>query len=142
MTDELVPDPPSAPDNPELLDVEPAAVTPVHPSMGPPPRRPRWALRTRVAVSSLALIAMMFVFVFPTRSYFAQKRQVGHAQRAVAVLQAQNEQLAREAKQLQTPAEIERLAREQFNMVLPGEQAYNVVSAPANPADTTTTSAP
>ena len=45
------------------------------------------------------------------------------------MLKAQNEVLAREAKQLQTPSEIERLAREQFNMVLPGEQAYNVVLA-------------
>ena len=35
--------------------------------------------------------------------------------------------LGEEARQLQTPSEIERLARAQFNMVLPGEQAYNVV---------------
>ena len=46
------------------------------------------------------------------------------------MLEAQNEELAREAQRLQTPSEIERLAREQFNMVLPGEQAYNVVSPP------------
>lgn len=140
MTDELTPDPPGGPEDPELVG-EPKPAAPVHPSMSSSPRRPRWALRTRVAVSSLALIAMMFVFVFPTRSYFAQRRQVGHARHAVAVLQAQNEQLAREAKQLQTPAEIERLAREQFNMVLPGEQAYNVVS-PVHATPTTNPSDP
>jgi cell division protein FtsB len=105
-------------------------------------RRMVWAPRTRVAVASLALVAMMFLFVFPTRSYLAQKRQVGQAAHAVKVLKAQNEVLARQAERLKTPSEIERLAREQFNMVLPGEQAYNVVETPASPTVTTTTTVP
>jgi cell division protein FtsB len=105
-------------------------------------RRVRWGPRTRVAVASLALTAMMFLFVFPTRSYFAQKRQVGRAANAVAVLRAQNEELARQAERLKTSSEIERLAREQFNMVLPGEQAYNVVETPAGSESTTTTTVP
>ena len=81
----------------------------------------------------------MFLFVFPTRSYLAQQRQVGNARHAVQVLKAQNEQLIRQKQQLQTPAEIERLAREQFNMVLPGEQAYNVLSTARSATTTTTT---
>jgi len=92
----------------------------------------------RISVASLVFVAMMFLFVFPTRSYLAQQRQVRSARHAVAVLHAQNAQLAREAKRLQTPAEIERLARSQFNMVFPGEQAYNVVP-PRGVATTTTT---
>jgi cell division protein FtsB len=102
-------------------------------------RRIVWAPRTRIAVASLALVAMMFLFVFPTRSYIAQKRQVGRAANAVEVLEAQNEVLKRQADRLQTPSEIERLAREQFNMVMPGEQAYNVVETPSSSDDTTTT---
>jgi cell division protein FtsB len=105
-------------------------------------RRMVWAPRTRIAVASLALVAMMFLFVFPTRSYLAQKRQVGKAAHAVEVLEAQNEVLTRQASRLQTRSEIERLAREQFNMVMPGEQAYNVVETPGSPADTTTTTVP
>jgi cell division protein FtsB len=105
-------------------------------------RRIAWAPRTRVAVASLALVAMMFLFVFPTRSYLAQKRQVGRAAHAVEVLQAQNAVLERQAKRLTTRSEIERLAREQFNMVLPGEQAYNVVVTPSSSGDTTTTTVP
>ena len=92
----------------------------------------------RISVVSLVLVAMMFLFVFPTRSYLAQQRQVRNARHAVSVLHAQNAQLATEAKRLQTPEEIERLARSQFNMVFPGEQAYNVV--PARGVATTTTS--
>ena len=99
-------------------------------------KRASWERPTRIAVATLALIAIMFLFVFPTRSYLAQQRQVGSARHAVQVLKAQNEQLIRQKEQLQTPAEIERLAREQFNMVLPGEQAYNVLST----ATTSTTS--
>jgi cell division protein FtsL len=102
-------------------------------------RRAGWERPTRIAVGTLALIAIMFLFVFPTRSYLAQHRQVGNARHAVQVLQAQNEQLIRQKKQLQTPAEIERLAREQFNMVLPGEQAYNVLSTAKSATTTTTT---
>jgi len=92
----------------------------------------------RIAVASLVFVAMMFLFVFPTSSYLAQQRQVRTARHSVAVLRAQNAQLAREAQRLQTPEEIERLARAQFNMVFPGEQAYNVVP-PRGVATTTTT---
>jgi cell division protein FtsB len=112
------------------------------PAKEQPARRTRWGPRPRVAVASLALTAILFLFVFPTRSYLAQQRQVGRARDAVAVLRSQNKELAREAKRLETPGEIERLARQQFNMVMPGEQAYNVVPAPAASTATTTTTVP
>ncbi len=112
-----------------------------HPASAAASRRPAWERPTRIGVASLAFIAMMFLFVFPTRSYLAQQRQVRAARHSVEVLRAQNAELAREAKQLQTPGEIERLARSQFNMVLPGEQAYNVVS-PKRAAGPTATTVP
>ncbi len=95
---------------------------------------------TRIGVASLVFVALMFVFVFPTRSYLAQQRQVREARNSVQVLRAQNAKLAREAKRLQTNSEIERLARSQFNMVFPGEEAYSVV--PPNGSATTTTTVP
>ena len=119
--------------DPEQIEAEPKAQA---------VRRMVWAPRTRIAVASLALVAMMFLFVFPTRSYIAQKRQVGRAAHAVEVLRAQNKVLARQANRLETDSEIERLAREQFNMVLPGEQAYNVVESPSSATDSTTTTTP
>jgi len=102
-------------------------------------RRASWERPTRIAVASLALVAIMFLFVFPTRSYLAQQHQVTSARNAVAALKQQNAQLALQAKRLQTPGEIERLAREQFNMVLPNEQAYTVLSSDST---TTTTATP
>ena len=58
------------------------------------------------------------------------------------MLEAQNEVLARQASRLKTRSEIERLARQQFNMVMPGEQAYNVVETPGGSTDTTSTTTP
>ena len=91
----------------------------------------------RIAVGSLVLVAFLFLFVFPTRSYVAQQRQVNDARHSVQVLREQNAKLAREAQRLQTDREIEKLARSQFNMVFEGEEAYNVV--PPNGSPTTTT---
>ena len=100
-------------------------------------RRASWERPTRIAVASLAVIAIMFLFVFPTRSYLAQKRQVNAARHALEQVTAQNKELSREARQLKMPSEIERLARQQFNMVRPGEQAYNVVPPAPQPASST-----
>jgi len=93
--------------------------------------------RARVALIALGIVAILFVFVFPTRSYLDQRREVGSKHHDVNVLKEQNDKLAAEVNQLQTPAEIERMAREQFHMVFPGEQPFNV-----SPAATTTTTVP
>jgi len=125
----------------EPVEEERAAASERHPAgAGALARRVAMDRPARISVVSLVLVAMLFLFVFPTRSYLAQQRQVRTARHSVAVLRAQNAQLAREAKRLQTPAEIERLARSQFNMVFPGEQAYNVV--PPHSVVTTTTTTP
>ena len=71
----------------------------------------RWGSRGRVALIALGLAAILFVFVFPTRSYLAQRRQVGAAAHDVDVLRGQNQKLQAEAQRLQSPDEIERIAR-------------------------------
>jgi cell division protein FtsB len=98
--------------------------------------------RARLALPALALIAILFVFVFPTRSYLAQRRQVSTARHDVDVLRDQNDKLQRLAKLLQTRPEIERMARDQFHRVLPGEQVYEVVPGGATPSGTSTTTLP
>jgi cell division protein FtsL len=91
--------------------------------------------RARLALLALGVVAILFLFVFPTRSYLAQRRQVAAAANDVATLKAQNAALEQQAQKLQTPEEIERRAREQFNMGYPGEQQFRVFPAP----ETTTT---
>ncbi len=50
--------------------------------------------RARLALIALAFVAILFVFVFPTRSYLAQRKQVSSAQHDVALLKQQNDKLA------------------------------------------------
>ncbi len=97
----------------------------------------RWGSRARVALIALGLAAILFVFVFPTRSYLAQRRQVSAAAHDVAVLRQQNKKLEAGARRLQSPDEIERIAREQYNIVRPGEQVYKVMPAPKGSTTTT-----
>ena len=95
----------------------------------------RWG-RARLALIALGVVAMLFVFVFPTRSYLAQRRQVTAAEHDVTVLRKQNAALASVAEQLQTQPAIQRMARQQFSMVFPGEHLYFI--PPAAPTTTTT----
>ena len=101
----------------------------------------------RIALLTVFSVAFLFVFVFPTSSYLSQARQVSRARHDLAVLQAQNHNLSTEAGKLQTDAEIERIARERYNMALPGERLFSIVPTPTTtttvaPASTTTPTTP
>ena len=95
-------------------------------------RRAAWPL-----IVSVILVGMLFLFVFPTRTYIAQRRSLSGAQNRVEVLSEQNQELAARVKKLNTDAEIERLAREQYNLVKPGEEAYAILPAPTPVTPTT-----
>ena len=69
----------------------------------------------------MLFVALLFVFVFPTQTFLTQRRDVGRARDRLAVLDEQNRQLEQRYIDLQSDAEIERLAREQFGLVRPGE---------------------
>lgn len=88
--------------------------------------------RTAWAVAAVVLIGVLFVAVFPSRTYLAQTRSIDLAERRVSILSAQNDKLAARVQRLNTDAEIERLAREQYNLVRPGEEAYAIL--PSRPA--------
>ncbi len=88
----------------------------------------------RFAIAALALIAILFLFVFPTRSYLAQRHQISAAQTDLDVLRAQNAKLERQAARLNTDAEVERIARHEYHYVKPGERAFAVVGTPPTTA--------
>jgi cell division protein FtsB len=96
--------------------------------------------RARLALGALALVAILFVFVFPTRSYLAQRRQVQDEQHKVDVLREQNDKLQAEAIRLQSRAVQEQMARKDFHRVYPGEQVYDIV--PGTPTVTSATTVP
>jgi cell division protein FtsB len=84
-----------------------------------------WAM-----VASVVLVGFLFLAVFPTRTYLAQRRSLAAAQHRVEVLDRENNRLAARAKQLHSDAEIERIARQQYNLVKPGEKAYAILPGP------------
>ena len=85
----------------------------------------------------IALIGVLFVAVFPTRTWLAQKRERADAIEQLHVLDEQNQILASRVEALQSDDEIERLAREQYNLVKPGEEAYALLPPPSSSTATT-----
>ncbi len=84
-----------------------------------------------LVVGSIALAAVLFLFVLPSRTYLAQRTSLAAAETQLQVFRAQNAKLAAEATQLQTNADIERIARQDYGLVKPGEKAYVIEPAPA-----------
>jgi cell division protein FtsB len=91
-----------------------------------------------LVIGSIALAAVLFLFVLPSRTYLAQRQSLTAAETRLKVFNEQNAKLADQASKLQTTAEIERVAREQYGLVMPGQTAYAIVpsataAAPAPP---------
>jgi cell division protein FtsB len=97
----------------------------------PQRRRPRRALWLLLA--SVTVVGVLFIGVYPMRTYLSQRSSLQRAERQMGVLKTQNDKLAEQAQQLNTDSEIERLAREQYNLVRPGEQAIAILPAPPPP---------
>ncbi len=83
--------------------------------------------RVGVAVAALALVGVLFLAVFPARAWVAQRNHHDELAAQVAALQATNQALAQRAAELDTPEEIERLARLHYQLVKPGEEAYVIL---------------
>jgi cell division protein FtsB len=87
-----------------------------------------------VLLGAVAVIGVLFLFVLPGRTYLAQRRSLSAAATRVDALARANDQLDQHIKQLQTDAEVERLARQQFGLIKPGEIPY-VILPPAQPVN-------
>ena len=90
-----------------------------------PRRRVVWIL-----LASVTIVGVLFIGVYPTRTYFAQRSALAKAQHQLTVLQTENAKLDQEAAKLNSDAEIETLAREKYNLVRPGEEAYAILPPP------------
>src|SRR5690606_638451 len=92
------------------------------------------------------LAGVVLLAVFPFRTWMDQRREIAETRSRLEQLEEQNAALEAEAAQLNSPAEIERRARAQFNLVRPGEQAIAIIDpvtpAPTAPPGTTPTTTP
>ena len=94
-----------------------------------------------MVVGTVVLVGLLFAFVYPTRTFLDQRDETQRARDRLSLLQQENAKLAAEAKRLQDPAEVEKLARG-YGLVKPGEQAYVIVPAPTTAPPPPTTTAP
>ena len=92
-------------------------------------RRALW-----VALVSTISLAVFFVAVFPSRTFLAQRASTAAAEEQLDVLGEQNRLLEERIRLLNDDAEIERLAREEYHLVRPGEEAYALLPPPVPPA--------
>ena len=88
-------------------------------------KRRGWAV-----VVAVIAVGVLFVAVFPTRTWLAQRSDLEATQRRVTVLTARNAEMAARVQRLNTDAEIERLARQDYDLVRPGEEAYAILPSP------------
>jgi hypothetical protein len=88
-----------------------------------------------MAGGGVALLGALAIGLFPTQTFLDQRADTAEAEQRLEVLQAQNEAFEARIERLQTDDEIERLAREQYNLAFPGEEAYAVLPAPLPPLD-------
>ena len=84
-------------------------------------------------LGSMVALGGLLVGVFPTRAILDQRSALADAEGRLAVVEARNEELEDRVEALGTEAEIERIAREQYNLVFPGEEAYGLLPAPPTP---------
>jgi len=91
---------------------------------------PRVRRRRSVIITimlGLALVAFMFVFVLPTQTYLSQRDQIDRAEERLDVIRRETAELRRDTERLEGDAEVERIAREQYGLVRPGETSYVIV---------------
>ena len=83
-------------------------------------------------LASMVLVGVFFAVILPTRTFLSQRQEMAAEQTRVAVLTRENQRLAARVRELHTDAEVERLAREQYNLVRPGEEAYAILPGSAD----------
>ena len=91
-----------------------------------PVKKQRWGWI--LAVLLLGALALTVSGILPFRQLISQQNQIERSQAQLTALTDENDALAEDIAMLGTDAEIERLAREQYGLVRPGEVAYVVVT--------------
>ena len=87
-----------------------------------------------VFVALIVSVGLIAAGVLPVQQYLERETQVRDAQAELDRLVADNQVLSDEAAALLTEQEIERIAREQYGFVRPGEIGYVVITPDPDPS--------
>ena len=91
-----------------------------------------------MVVGAVALSALVVGAWFPASALYHQHQQLASGSAQLLQLRHQDAALAQERKSLANPAEVARIARQQYELVTPGQQAYEVLPASQAGANATT----
>jgi cell division protein FtsB len=92
------------------------------------PRRFAWPL-----VGLVVIAGALSLSAFPLRTLADQRRAISDSKAELVEIEGQIDGLEARLAALDTPSEIERLARERYSMVRPGEEPYGIL--PSVPTD-------
>ena len=95
----------------------------------------RWARPLALAAAAVATIVVLAAYVFPTRTWLDQRSALAETSAELEALEAERDALEARLDELGSDAEIELIARSQYGLVLPGEEAYAVLPAPEKPVE-------
>jgi len=83
-------------------------------------------------VLAIFLLVVLYLVAVPARNYWTQRADTARADGSLDALQSEIDELEARTVALEDPDEVERLAREEYHFVYPGEEAFVVL--PAAPA--------
>ena len=100
-----------------------------------PPGISRWVRPLLLAAAAVLTIAALAVYVFPTRTGLDQRAALAETSLELRELEAERAALEQRVAELDSDDQIEEIARSQYGLVRPGEEAYAVLPAPEKPVE-------
>jgi cell division protein FtsB len=92
--------------------------------------RPPLGLTPRGALLLLVMFALAAAAVYPLRQHVTQADRIQRLQDKQRALQAENQRLEQQRARLKDPAYVKQLAKRDFQLVEPGEEAWLVTGTP------------
>ncbi len=82
---------------------------------------------------AVILVGFVVAFVYPTRTFLRQRTELSAAETRLQVLERETKSLEADSARLGSDAEIERVAREQYGLIRPGETPFVLVPESTTP---------
>ena len=94
--------------------------------------------RVGIAAAGTLLACILVYAIFPVQTYLDMRSATQRAEEQREALQRANDELEQRQRQLNEDGTVEEIAREDYGMVLPGEESYGVLPAPESTTTSTT----
>lgn len=75
----------------------------------------------------LSIVIVGGLGLLPAKTWLAQRASIAEAEADLVRLEAESAESDNQLSLLQTDAEVERIARQNFDLVYPGEESYRIL---------------